>query len=103
MAKKITSWQANDGSLHTDECAAATRDVEILVEGSPLAENVPFARQLVKWLTGNAHIVRKTLEAHEAACPTAVDADDCMTRQGTREEGTREEGTRRNPPPSDED
>ncbi len=69
MAKQVTSWQANDGTLHDSECAAATRDVELIVEQSPLKENTPFARTLVSWLTGNAELIRETLHAHEMACP----------------------------------
>lgn len=74
MATEVRSWKANDGSLHENECAAATRDVELIVERSPLAENTPFARKLVDWLTGNAALIRETLEAHERACPKAVAA-----------------------------
>jgi hypothetical protein len=74
MATEVKSWKANDGSLHENECAAATRDVELMVECSPLAENTPFARKLVDWLTANAGEIRTTLEAHERACPKAVAA-----------------------------
>jgi hypothetical protein len=74
MAKQITAWQAEDGSLHTSECDAATRNVTLLVERSPLAENAPYSRQLVEWLTENAPEIRRTLEAHERACPRAVEA-----------------------------
>jgi hypothetical protein len=75
MAIEVKSWKANDGSLHENECAAATRDVELIVEQSPLQENTPFARKLVEWLTGNAALIRETLEAHERACPKAVAAE----------------------------
>lgn len=69
MAKQIKAWQASDGSLHEGECAAATRDVELIVEKSPLAENIPYAKLLVTWLTTEATMIRKMLEAHESACP----------------------------------
>lgn len=74
MATEVKSWRANDGSLHENECSAATRDVELIVEQSPLNENAPFARKLVEWMTGNAKLIRDTLEAHERACPKAVAA-----------------------------
>jgi hypothetical protein len=75
MPKKITAYQAEDGSIHDSECAAATRDVELMVQASPLAENAPFARTLVDWLCANPELVRKTLEAHERACPKAAKAE----------------------------
>lgn len=76
MATEVTAWKAEDGTLHDNECQAATRDVEIFVSKSPLAENQPFARKLVEWLTSEAPAIRKKLEAHERACPRAVAADD---------------------------
>lgn len=75
MATEVKAYRANDGTLHEDICAAATRDVEIIVEGSPLSENQPYARQLVEWLCGNATLIRQTLGAHEMACPKALPAE----------------------------
>jgi AraC-like DNA-binding protein len=69
MAKQVQSWEAEDGTLHKTECAAATRDVEMLVERSPLAENSPYAKKLTEWLCKHASEIRTKLEAHERACP----------------------------------
>lgn len=69
MPKKITAYQADDGSIHDSECAAATRDVELMVQRSPLAENQPFARLLVEWMTNNADEITDKLAAHGRACP----------------------------------
>lgn len=85
MPKEVTAYQADDGSLHTSECAAATVNVELLVKASPLAENQPYAKKLVEWLTGNPRAIREVLEAHERACPRAA-------VEGTRDEAP--EGTR---------
>ena|SRR5690349_11196290 len=71
MPKEVTAFRAEDGSLHEDKCAAATRDVELMVQASPLAENAPFARDLVVWLTRNSKMIREKLEAHAEACPIA--------------------------------
>lgn len=72
MVKMIKSWEAEDGSLHRTECDAATRDVTLLVQRSPLAENSPYSKKLVMWLCENAPEIRQKLEAHEKACPQAV-------------------------------
>jgi hypothetical protein len=69
MATEVKAWKAEDGTLHDSECEAATRDVEMLVERSPLAENSPYAKKLVEWLTENAGEIRTKLQAHERACP----------------------------------
>jgi hypothetical protein len=69
MAQEVKAYRANDGTLHEDICAAATRDVELLVQGSPLYENQPYARQLVEWLCDYADAIRETLAAHALACP----------------------------------
>lgn len=76
MAKQVQSWQANDGSLHSSECDAATQDVNLMVAASPLAENSPFALKLVEWLCDKAPLIRATLEAHERACPRAEERDE---------------------------
>lgn len=68
MAKEVTSWQANDGSLHDNQCKAAVRDIELMVAASPLAENPPFAKKLSEWLASNSSVVRATLQAHAKAC-----------------------------------
>jgi len=76
MAKKIDAWAAEDGSLHETECAAATRDVELLVlSDAGLSANQPYAKEVIRWLTSNAGQIRKTLEAHERACPRTVQAE----------------------------
>lgn len=86
MPKQITAYQASDGSIYDDECAAATRDVELLVQGSPLAENQPFAKKLVEWLTKNSRDIRAVLETHEQACPIAVaEIAPSKSLEGTRE------------------
>ena len=69
MPQEVTAFKANDGSLHEDACAAATRDVELMVQRSPLAENTPYAKKLVDWLTQNSRDIRAVLETHERACP----------------------------------
>lgn len=74
MPKKISAYQASDGSIHESECDAATRDVELLVQNSPLNENQPYAKKLVEWLTGNSKAIRAVLETHERACPQSVAA-----------------------------
>ncbi len=73
MPKKISAYQASDGSIHEDECQAATRDVELLVQGSPLNENQPYAKKLVAWLTENSKAIRTVLETHASACPKAAE------------------------------
>jgi hypothetical protein len=93
MPKKITAYQAEDGSIHDSECAAATRDVEIMVAASPLAENAPFARTLVEWLCANPETIRKTLEAHERACPkNAVDKAPAKSGEGPVVKGSDSDG-----------
>lgn len=72
MPKRVQAYQANDGTLFADECLAATRDVELLVGDSPLAENQPYARKVVEWLTANTRDIRKVLETFEGACPIAA-------------------------------
>lgn len=75
MPTEVTAFRASDGSLHEDLCTAATRDVELMVQRSPLAENQPYAKKLVEWLTQNSRDIRAVLEAHEQACPTTVMAE----------------------------
>lgn len=69
MPIAVTAFKANDGSLHEDACTAATRDVELMVQRSPLSENQPYAKKLVEWLTQNSRDIRAVLETHERACP----------------------------------
>ena len=69
MATEVTAWEANDGSLHKTPCEAATRNVELLVQRSPLSENSPYAKKLVEWLTQNPRAIREVLQEHERACP----------------------------------
>lgn len=93
MPKKITAYQAEDGSIHDSECAAATRDVEIMVAASPLAENQPYAKMLVEWLTSNPAMIRKKLEAHESACPKdSVAAAPSKTGEGPVVKGSESDG-----------
>lgn len=72
MPKKITAYQAADGSIHEDECGAAKRDLEAIVQASPMAENAPYAKMLVEWLTDRADVVLKVLAAYHEACPRNV-------------------------------
>jgi hypothetical protein len=86
MPKQVNAYEADDGSLHTSECEAATVNVSLLVQRSPLAENQPYARKLVEWLTGNPQEIRAVLEAHERACPKVVEDVDASKRlERTRE------------------
>lgn len=88
MPQEVTAFRADDNSLHDDECAAATRNVELLVQRSPLAENQPFARIAVDWLCANAEEIRDKLEAHARACPIgAEESDGSDSLEGTREKG----------------
>jgi hypothetical protein len=85
MPRKIDAWQSEDGTIHDAECDAAHRDLELLVQASPLAENAPYARRLLEWLTSEPTAIRSKLEAFEAACPKGVAEG---TRSGSSE-GTR--------------
>lgn len=79
MAQKITAYQAEDGSIHADACAAATRDLEAVIAASPLAENGPFAKQLLAWMQERSAVILKVLGEYDAACPSHVRdrAPDC--------------------------
>jgi hypothetical protein len=91
MPQEVTAYRADDGTLHEDKCAAATRNVELLVKRSPLAENQPFARDLVAWLIANPKEIRDMLEAHETACPKVAEESTASEQP----EGTRRKGPRR--------
>lgn len=69
MPKEITAYQAEDGSLHTDACAAARKDIELLIAGSPLAENQPYAKSLCEWLTDDPRKIIDKLGEYLDACP----------------------------------
>jgi len=71
MAKETRSWEANDGSLHKTECDAAKRDLEILIAASPCAENAPYAKKLLTWLTSNPAAIASALSEYHMACPKA--------------------------------
>jgi hypothetical protein len=109
MATEVKAYRANDGTLHETECAAATRDVELLVKQSPLSENEPYARKVVEWLTSNAaESIIEAIQQHARACskdePTAVEsvaADDYAHPQhrhhASYREGWHEKPKARNP------
>jgi hypothetical protein len=73
MPKEITAYQAKDGSLHDSACSAATRDVELMVQSSPLAENQPFAKELVSWLCKEASPLIDVLTDYHDACPVETE------------------------------
>jgi hypothetical protein len=76
MAKEVRSWEANDGSLHKSECEAAARDLEIIIAGSPCAENSPYAKTMFGWLKREARDIAAALIAYADACPVEATAED---------------------------
>jgi hypothetical protein len=82
MPQKITAYQAADGTLHTDACAAATKDLELLIGQSPLAENQPYARKVLEWLTADPDTIMDRMKEFQIACPKAV-ADKAPLENGT--------------------
>jgi hypothetical protein len=72
MPKEITAYQAKDSSIHDTPCKAATRDVEMCVQASPLNDNQPYAKKLVDWLTGNASELIDVLTEYRDACPQSA-------------------------------
>lgn len=69
MAKEARSWEANDGSLHKTECDAVRRDLEMLIQASPCAENLPYCKTMLGWMTGDARNIAESLIAYADACP----------------------------------
>jgi hypothetical protein len=72
MPKEITAYQAADGTLHTNACAAATKDLELLIGQSPLAENQPYARKVLEWLTADPDTIMDKMKEFQIACPKEV-------------------------------
>lgn len=69
MAERIEAFRADDGTLHNDECSAVKRDLDMLIQGSPLAENAPYAKIATEWLAANALAIGKVLMHYADACP----------------------------------
>jgi hypothetical protein len=69
MPLEVTAFKAEDGSLHEDACSAATKDIELMIGRSPLAENQPYARRVLEWLTESSGDIVTALVAYRAACP----------------------------------
>jgi hypothetical protein len=82
MAQATPAFEANDGSLHRDECSAVKRDLDILIADSPLSENGPYAKIATEWLAGNAQAIGTVLMHYHDACPN-----------DPRDEGAPESGT----------
>lgn len=92
MAKETRSWEANDGSLHKTECDAARRDLQLLIADSPCAENSPYAKIMLDWMTRNPREIAKTLIEYADACPENLNEEaplpatpGPMIPEGTRE------------------
>jgi hypothetical protein len=75
MPQEIQAFRAEDGSIHEDACDAASRDIQLLVEGSPLAENKPFARDLVRWLMSDPENIALRLTEFRQSCPNGANAE----------------------------
>lgn len=75
MPQKITAYQAADGSIHPDACAAAKCDLDAIVQASPLAENQPYAKLALEWLTDRADVILKVLGEYHTSCPKVVQAE----------------------------
>ena len=87
MPQEITAYRANDGSIHETACLAATRDLEEMVNASPLAENGPYAKKLVDWLKSDAPAIRDALGAYADACPIPPKVEaPSVEPEGTQEE-----------------
>lgn len=71
MPMEITAFKAGDGSLHEDRCTAATKDIELLIGRSPLAENQPYARKVLEWLTDDPDTIMDAMKEFQVACPKA--------------------------------
>lgn len=69
MATATTAYRANDGSLHDTECGAATRDLQLLIADSACAENAPYSRTMLGWLTSQPREIAASLIAYADACP----------------------------------
>lgn len=88
MPQEITAYRAKDGSIHETACLAATRDLEALVAASPLAENTPYAKKLVDWLTSQAPAILEVLGEYAAACPIPSEGEAPQeSSEGTRDNG----------------
>lgn len=86
MPQEITAYRANDGSIHETACAAATSDLEGIVQASPLSENQPYAKKLVEWLCKEAPAVIDVLTAYRDACPKPPEDSACAEEpEGTRQ------------------
>jgi hypothetical protein len=49
VVRQTTAFLADDDSMHTCECAAAKRNVELLVKQSPVDMHEGTRSQLINW------------------------------------------------------
>ena len=86
MAQSIPAFAAEDGTLHKTECAAVSRDLEMLLEKSPLFENKPYTKIAHEWLASNAHEIGVVLCHYARACPKPPEESSApVGLEGTRE------------------
>ena len=69
MATEVKAFRAEDGTLHNTACEAAVRDLNLIINKSPCAENSPYAKIMLEWMTDQAPEIVATLNEYIAACP----------------------------------
>ena len=69
MPQETTAFRADDGSIHEDACSAAMRDITLMVQNSPIAENKPYAREVVAWLMSDPENIALRLTEFRKCCP----------------------------------
>jgi hypothetical protein len=72
VVRQTTAFLADDDSMHTCECAAAKRNVELLVKQSPVDMHEGTRSQLINWFMDADDSICDTLLAYRRACPKAV-------------------------------
>lgn len=82
MPLEVTAYRAEDGSLHTDACEAATKDLELLIAQSPLAENQPYCRKVLEWLISDSDTIMDKLKEYHVACPKTAREETVQEKPG---------------------
>lgn len=72
MVRTTTAYLADDDSMHSCECAAATKNVDLLVRKAPVEMHEATRRQLTGWLTSEDERICDVLLAYRRACPKVL-------------------------------
>jgi hypothetical protein len=69
MATQVTAWKAGDGSLHEEECGAATVNVDLLIENCGVDMTPATSNALKQWLKTDTTHICDVLLAFVRSCP----------------------------------